>query len=96
MRFTEFSAALLLAPLAVAHSSGHMPKIVGSGSRDVGKLKSRNLLDDRAARVAGPEYALSRRQGGVADGRCGADHGNASCAEGYCCSIAGYCGKGRK
>jgi hypothetical protein len=95
MRFTELSAALLLAPLVAAHSSGHVPKIVGSGSKDIGKLKSRNILDGRTARAAGPEQVLSKRQGG-ADGRCGADHGNASCAEGYCCSTAGYCGQGGK
>lgn len=95
MRFIEFSAALLLVPLVTAHSGGHIPKIVALGSKDIGKPKSRNVLESRAARVAGPEQALDRRQGG-ANGRCGADHDNASCDEGYCCSVAGWCGKGRK
>ncbi|RAR11499.1 carbohydrate esterase family 4 protein [Stemphylium lycopersici] len=92
MRFAELSAALLVAPLVAAHAGGHVPKIVGAGSKDLGRLRSRNILNGRNIDGA-PEQHLNKRQGG-ADGRCGPVANGATCAEGYCCSTAGYCGQG--
>ena len=94
MRFTKLSAALLVAPLVAAHAGGHIPKIVGAGFKDLGRLRSRNILNGRNVEGA-PEQHLNKRQGG-ADGRCGPVANGATCAEGYCCSTAGYCGQGRK
>ncbi|CAI9631283.1 unnamed protein product [Alternaria burnsii] len=95
MRFSGLYAAGLIAPLVAAHGDFPVPKIVGLGPRDAGKLRARNILGGHAthAHVAGPEHRLKARQGG-ADGRCGPENGGASCAEGYCCSVAGYCGQG--
>ena len=97
MRFSGLCAAGLIAPLVAAHSDFPVPKIVGLGPRDAGKLRARNILGGHAAHahVAGPEHRLTARQGG-ADGRCGPSNGGASCAEGYCCSVEGYCGQGSK
>ncbi|KAF1831063.1 glycoside hydrolase/deacetylase [Decorospora gaudefroyi] len=97
MLFTGLFVASLVAPICkvAAHGDLHgAPKIFGLGPRDVGKLKSRNILGGHAV-VARPQQGarLSARQGG-ADGRCGPEFGCASCAEGYCCSGAGYCGQG--
>jgi hypothetical protein len=94
MHIAGLSAALLVAPLVAAHGGiPGAPKIFGLGVRDIGKLKSRNILHGHVAHVARPEQRLSARQGG-ADGRCGPSNGCAVCAEGYCCSPSGWCGKG--
>lgn len=97
MRFSEIFSIALIAPLIAAHGEHHAaPRIVGLQRNDIGMMKSRNILGGHAARAANPEESmqLKARQGGNAEGRCGADNGCASCAEGYCCSIAGYCGQG--
>ncbi|KAI4687419.1 hypothetical protein J4E81_008270 [Alternaria sp. BMP 2799] len=93
MRYTGLYAAALVAPLVAAHSDFPVPKIVGLGPREIGQLRSRNILGGHAAHVAGPNLRLTARQGGI-DGRCGPNNGGASCAEGYCCSVEGYCGQG--
>jgi hypothetical protein len=98
MRFIGISAALLVAPIVAAHGGlPGLPKIIGLGSSDIAKLKSRNILGGHAAHVARPEQRLSARQGG-ADGQCGPNTavGCAVCDEGYCCSPTGWCGKGSK
>jgi len=55
-------------------------------------LRARNPFagHQNVAHVAGPQ--LQARQGGNAEGRCGAQGGGASCAAGYCCSTEGWCG----
>ena len=85
MRYTGLYAAALVAPLVAAHGGGDfpVPKIVGLGPREIGQLRSRNILGGHAAHVAGPSLRLTARQGGI-DGRCGPNNGGASCAEGYC------------
>ncbi|CAA9963626.1 chitin binding protein [Pyrenophora teres f. maculata] len=95
MRFTAFHAAALAVPLVAAHGHGdyHSPRIMGQETNDIGKLRNRPIMDARAARIVPHKNLLQARQGGAA-GRCGPDHGNASCDEGYCCSPAGWCGKG--
>ena len=97
MRYSGLYAAALVAPLVAAHGGGDfpVPKIVGLGPREIGQLRSRNILGGHAAHVAGPNLRLTARQGGI-DGRCGPNNGGASCAEGYCCSVEGYCGQGGK
>lgn len=95
MRFSEIFAASLVAPLVAAHGGiPGAPKIFGLGQRDIGKLKSRDILGGHAAQIGGPNAGaqLRARQGGDADHRCGPTAGEASCAEGYCCSASGYCG----
>ncbi|KAF1944874.1 glycoside hydrolase/deacetylase [Clathrospora elynae] len=97
MRLSEIFAASLVAPLVAAHSNiPGAPKIFGLSQHDFGKLKSRNILGGHnTPHVTRPRQGpqLNARQGGV-DGRCGPDHGCASCAESYCCSPSGWCGQG--
>jgi hypothetical protein len=93
MRFTGLYAAALVAPLVAAHGDFPVPKIVGLGPREIGQLRGRNILGGQAVHVAGHKSRLAARQGGI-DGRCGPNNGGASCAEGYCCSVEGYCGQG--
>ena len=93
MRLSNILTASLLAPLVVAHGDiPGAPKIFGLAPNDVAALKSRSILGGRAARAARSAHSskLQARQGGL-DGRCGKDFGCATCAEGYCCSSAGYC-----
>lgn len=82
MRFADFIAAsLVAAPLVAAHGDAGAPKIFGMPKH----LKTREFLSGQK-NVATPARSprLQSRQGGTADGRCGA--GLASCAPGYCCS----------
>jgi hypothetical protein len=97
MRFVGLSAALLVAPIVVAHGNlPGVPKIIGLGLEDIGKLKSRNILGGHASHADRPKQRLSARQEGGVDGRCGPDNGCGVCAQGYCCSPEGWCGQGRK
>ncbi|KAL6707064.1 hypothetical protein ACN47E_004816 [Coniothyrium glycines] len=94
MRFSISLTASLAVPFVAAH--GHipgMPTVFGLAHRDIAALKSRNILGGHFDRVVPPHgQQLEARQGGDAQNRCGPSFGCASCAEGYCCSPAGYCG----
>jgi hypothetical protein len=97
MLFLGLSAALLVAPIVAAHGDlPGVPKIIGLGLEDMGKLKSRNILGGHASRADRHKQRLSVRQEGGVDGRCGPDNGCGVCAQGYCCSPEGWCGQGRK
>ncbi|KAL6704800.1 hypothetical protein ACN47E_007604 [Coniothyrium glycines] len=87
MRFTEVIAASLVAPLVVAHGGIEgAPKMFGLPRN----MRAGNpFAGHQARRAAAP---LVPRQGGDAEGRCGTQGGGASCAAGFCCSGAGYCG----
>ena len=106
----RFSTALVtvaaVAPFVTAHDHDEprLPKISGLNMRD---LKTRDFLSSLRARAAAVAAEVSRdvqtaheervenvkRQGGDDQNMCGP--GKPSCAEGYCCSEAGYCGTTR-
>lgn len=91
MRFTDVLAASLVAPLVAAHGGIlGMPKIFGLGRSGPTRLRAERGLENSARKVA---QKLQARQGGL-EGRCGPEAGGASCAPGYCCSGAGWCGIG--
>lgn len=84
MRFSGFVAASLAAtPFVAAHGDAGIPKIFGMPKH----LKTREFLTGQK-HVGTPARSprLQSRQGGNAEGRCGANFGQASCAAGYCCS----------
>ncbi|KAJ9667504.1 hypothetical protein H2201_002373 [Coniosporium apollinis] len=85
-------ASAALPGLIAAHGSEGMPQIFGR--RTVAELKSRNIMGSVHAEGSFEKRAgLEARQGGNAEGRCGANIG--TCAAGYCCSSAGWCGQGK-
>ncbi|KZM27787.1 chitin binding [Ascochyta rabiei] len=91
MRFSEVLAASVVVPLVAAHGGIQgAPKLFGLPS-DV-KIRTPSPRAARAAAAAQGPHHLLARQGGDANNRCGPSFGNAVCAEGYCCSGAGYCG----
>jgi hypothetical protein len=85
MRYSNVFAAALVAPLVAAHGGDTpgAPKLFG-----LKNLRARNPWagHKNAGSAAGPKFQA--RQGGNAEGRCGADGGGASCAAGFCCSTA--------
>lgn len=84
MRFSDVFAASLLAPLATAHEEiPGTPKLFG-----LKHLRARNPWAGHAHVGHGARSQLQARQGGNGEGRCGADGGGASCASGFCCSVA--------
>lgn len=91
MYFSSIIAATVAAaPVVTAHGGVQgMPKIFGMGA---GALKARDI-GFAARRSAAPPHPhkVNKRQGGV-DGQCGPAAGGATCAQGYCCSPAGWCG----
>ncbi|XPS75252.1 hypothetical protein M3J07_007334 [Ascochyta lentis] len=91
MRFSEVLAASVVVPLVAAHGDIQgAPKLFGLPS-DV-KIRTPSPRAARAAAAAQGPHHLLVRQGGDTNNRCGPSFGNAVCAEGYCCSGAGYCG----
>ncbi|KAF1940455.1 glycoside hydrolase/deacetylase [Clathrospora elynae] len=92
MRFSNIVTVSVgvVVPLVAAHGAiPGVPKIFGL-PRD---LKERAPINSRVLRhsVESKGGLLETRQGGQ-NGRCGPGFGGASCASGYCCSGAGYCG----
>lgn len=98
MRFSDVFAASLVVPLIAAHGADEFhapPKIIGLPSNAIGALRTRNVFGGHEARVARPNQSkklVARQAGGNAEGRCGKDFGCATCNEGFCCSLEGYCG----
>ncbi|KAF2006993.1 carbohydrate esterase family 4 protein [Amniculicola lignicola CBS 123094] len=94
---TAVVAVAAVVPLVCAHRGPSIPTVAGLNIKD---LKARNIFANIQARAAELEHSethekrtnLQSRQGGNADGQCGT--GKPSCAAGYCCSEAGWCGKG--
>lgn len=92
MRFAEVLAASSVASLVAAHGGIQgAPKLFGLPGDIKIRTPSPRAARAAAAGVQGPHHLLAR-QGGDASNRCGPDFGDAVCAEGYCCSGAGYCG----
>jgi hypothetical protein len=84
MRVSELITVSLVVPLVAAHGeTPGAPKLFGMKN-----LRARNPWAGHAhvGHAAGPQ--LEARQGGNAEGRCGADGGGQSCAAGFCCSPA--------
>lgn len=91
MRFSEVLAASVVVPIVAAHAGIQgAPKLFGLPS-DV-RIRNPSPRAARAAAAAQGPHQLLARQGGDANNRCGPSFGNAICAQGYCCSGAGYCG----
>ncbi|KAF2745142.1 carbohydrate esterase family 4 protein [Sporormia fimetaria CBS 119925] len=94
MRFSDLFAVSLAVPMVAAHGSGAgLPKIFGLGDT---KLRLRQPSNSHAKRVSDPhqDSQLVPRQGLKVE-RCGPENGGVSCEEGYCCSIAGWCGNSK-
>ncbi|KAF2712461.1 carbohydrate esterase family 4 protein [Pleomassaria siparia CBS 279.74] len=93
MHFSPAIAAIVaVAPLVAAHGDGSaLPRIIGLNVKD---LKARSLMSSMMDRVKMAEIdhhekrTLEARQN--TNGQCGGTFG--SCADGYCCSVAGWCG----
>ncbi|KAH7095484.1 hypothetical protein FB567DRAFT_460408 [Paraphoma chrysanthemicola] len=89
MRFSEVLAASLVAPLVAAHGDiPGAPKFFGMPKN----LRARHPVAGHQNVGHQTSPRLQARQGGDANNMCGPQGGGASCAAGYCCSGAGYCG----
>ncbi|KAK4163498.1 hypothetical protein QBC43DRAFT_319744 [Cladorrhinum sp. PSN259] len=96
---TILAASLGLATAHDDHGGQHVPKLLG-GRKFLSELGARwktAAHDAIVAKSYGPHQQrqtrnLDKRQN--TNGKCGA--GSGSCAEGYCCSSAGWCGKGEE
>jgi hypothetical protein len=99
--------SLAVLPLIEAHPNGvpGAPQLFGrstienqrrrAGTQGVPQQKRSAKAAPAAAPAAFPELGqLHARQGGNVDNQCGP--GIASCADGYCCSPAGWCGLGEE
>lgn len=82
------------AGFAAAHGNG-LPRIAGDPQLSA-KLTASKRWQSASNLVHGSSSA--RRQideNTNTNGRCGRDFDNTSCAPGYCCSVAGWCGRDR-
>ncbi|RYP13020.1 hypothetical protein DL765_007051 [Monosporascus sp. GIB2] len=92
MRWFDTFVLAGAASFAAAHGNG-LPRIAGDPRLSV-ELTTSKRWQSASNLVHGSSSA--RREVDETtntNGRCGEDFDNASCAPGYCCSVAGWCGK---
>ncbi|KAF1816046.1 glycoside hydrolase/deacetylase [Eremomyces bilateralis CBS 781.70] len=103
MKGSVFIASLAALPAFVSAHPNPVPGVPTLwGRRAVKNVDSRegfklhpqssekNAIDKRAANTYAGSAQSEKRQSGNTDGQCGGEFG--ACADGYCCSGAGWCG----
>ncbi|RYP03239.1 hypothetical protein DL764_005286 [Monosporascus ibericus] len=92
MRWFDTFVLAGTAGFAAAHGNG-LPKIAGDSRLSTGFTASKRW-QSASDFVHGSSSARREIDENTnTNGRCGKDFNNARCAPGYCCSVAGWCGK---